>query len=259
MESPESADAGSAPAAQPRESHGASVGLTFCASLATAPDVAADSSTLSDIRSCIQLLDRVWPREDALPPPPNPVPGTLGRFRILRELGRGGFGVVFLAEDPVLGRKLALKVPRVEVLSRGDAWRQFLREAMAASRLDHPNLVPLLETGEIGAVGYIASVYVEGLSLEAWLARQQERMPLPRAARLIVTLARAMDHVHQRGILHRDLKPANVLLQESGTGEPASSARGGRVALVHGARAGRGSERRDRSGDGRLRAGGDLL
>ncbi len=227
MASPDSENVGSAPRVQPGEPHGASLGLTYCASLATEPNVAADSSTPSDIRACVQLLDRVWPREGALAPPPNPVPATLGRFRILRELGRGGFGVVFLAEDPVLGRKLALKVPRVEVLSRGDAWRQFLREAMAASRLDHPNLVPLLETGEIGAVGYIASVYVEGLSLEAWLARQQEPMPPRQAARLIVTLARAMDHVHQRGILHRDLKPANVLLQESGTGDPASSARDG--------------------------------
>ena len=122
---------------------------------------------------------------------------------------------MFLAEDPVLGRKLALKVPRLEVLSRGDAWQRFLREAMAASRLDHPNLVPLLETGEIGPVGYIASVYVEGPSLEAWLARRQEPVPSSQAARLIATLARAIDHVHQRGILHRDLKPANVLLQES--------------------------------------------
>ncbi len=133
----------------------------------------------------------------------------------------------------MLGRKLALKVPRVEVLSRGDAWRQFLREAMAASRLDHPNLVPLLETGEIGAVGYIASVYVEGPSLEAWLARQQKRMPTRQAALLMVTLARAMDHVHQRGILHRDLKPANVLLQASPTGDPAlATPNGGALPFV---------------------------
>ena len=123
---------------------------------------------------------------------------------------------MFLAEDPVLGRKVALKVPRVEVLSHGEAWRRFLREAQAASRLDHPNLVPLLETGEIGPVGYIASVYVEGPSLEAWLAQQQSRVPPRQAARLVATLARAMDHAHQRGILHRDLKPANVLLQEVG-------------------------------------------
>ena len=101
---------------------------------------------------------------------PEAMPEVLGRFRIIRELGRGGFGVVFLAEDPILDRLVALKVPRLEVLSHGAAWRQFRREALAASRLDHPNLVPLLETGEIGPVGYIASVFVEGPSLEAWIA-----------------------------------------------------------------------------------------
>src|SRR4051794_29821783 len=109
------------------------------------PGAEDDSSTQSDIRACLELLDRAWPRQGS--PPASPAAadvqaaGTLGRFRILRELGRGGFGVVFLAEDPELGRKLALKVPRVEVLARGEAWRRFLREARAASRLDHPNLV----------------------------------------------------------------------------------------------------------------------
>ena len=155
------------------------------------------------------------------------LPEHLGRFRIISELGRGGFGVVFLAEDPKLGRKLALKVPRVEVFAHGEAWRCFLREARAASRLDHPNLVPVLETGEIGAVGYIASVYVEGPSLETWLARRTEPMAPRHAAHLVATLARAIEHAHQRGILHRDLKPANVLLQEpekNGTNVSTSSA-----------------------------------
>ncbi len=227
MELPEIATAGLCSRDYEGQPTPANIGLTYRARLTTETDGADDSSGLSDIQSCLVLLDRVWPREDALPVAPGSVPDTFGRFRIIRELGRGGFGVVFLAEDPVLGRKLALKVPRVEVLSRGDAWRQFLREAMAASRLDHPNLVPLLETGEIGAVGYIASVYVEGPSLEAWLAQRHERMTGRQAARLMVTLARAMDHVHQRGILHRDLKPANVLLQETRTREPAPATRDG--------------------------------
>ena len=170
MELLETAAAGSAPAAHERQPAEANAGLAHRAHLAAEPDGTADSSTMSDIRSCLILLDRVWPREDTVLARPDSVPDMLGRFRIIKELGRGGFGVVFLAEDPLLGRKLALKVPRVEVLSRGDAWRRFLREATAASRLDHPNLVPLLETGEIGAVGYIASVYVEGPSLDAWLA-----------------------------------------------------------------------------------------
>jgi eukaryotic-like serine/threonine-protein kinase len=170
-----------------------------------------DLSTLDEIQACVSLLDRVWPR---VAPPADQLPERLGRFKILGELGRGGFGVVFLAEDPDLGRKLALKVPRVEVLSQAEAWRRFQLEAKAASRLDHPNLVPLLETGQIGPIAYIASVYVEGPSLDAWLARRQSQVPVRLAARLIATLAHAIDHVHQRGILHRDLKPANVLLQQ---------------------------------------------
>ena len=212
--------------AQPGEAERDSLGPTTGESVATGTEARTDSSTFSDIRACVEILDRVWPREDLPPPSPRQIPETLGRFRILEGAGSGGFGVVFLAEDPLLGRRLALKVPRVEVLSHKDAWQRFLREAMAASRLDHPNLVPLLETGEIGAVGYIASVYVEGPSLEAWLAQRHEPVPFHQAARLIATLARAMDHAHQRGILHRDLKPANVLLQETSGEGPASSAHG---------------------------------
>ena len=117
MESPEARGLTTDAMAQSEESERENVGLTMCASLAAEPGAAADSSTLSDIRACVQLLDRVWPPGDAPPQPPPRIPDTLGRFRIVRELGRGGFGVVFLAEDPVLGRKLALKVPRLEVLS----------------------------------------------------------------------------------------------------------------------------------------------
>src|SRR3954447_3575118 len=96
----------------------------------------ADLSAQHEIEACVSLLDRVWPR---LAPPADQLPERLGKFKILGELGRGGFGVVFLAEDPDLGRKLALKVPRVEVLSQAEAWRRFQLEAKAASRLDHPN------------------------------------------------------------------------------------------------------------------------
>jgi WD40 repeat protein len=180
------------------------------------------SSTHSDIRACVQLLEQLWPRPEA-----SPAEGTidsivekLGRFRILRELGRGGFGVVFLAVDPDLGRNVALKVPRVEVLAHGEGWRRFLREAQAASRLDHPNLVPLLETGTVGAVAYIASVYVDGPSLESWLARRHDSISPRQAASLVAVLARAIEHAHQRGILHRDLKPANVLLQPGSSDAP---------------------------------------
>jgi WD40 repeat protein len=164
----------------------------------------------SDIEECLRRLDEVWPPEE--PSEPDGLK-RLGRFTIVRELGRGGFGVVFLADDPLMGRRVALKVPRVEVLSGTEGWRRFVRESRASSRLDHPNLVPVLEAGSIGPMGYIISTYVAGPSLEQWL-RHHRRIAPPRwAAQLVATLAHGIEHAHQRQVLHRDLKPANILLQ----------------------------------------------
>ncbi len=162
-----------------------------------------------DIEESLRLLDEIWPRDKYHE---EQFPRQFGRFSILGELGRGGFGVVYLAEDPLLGRKVALKVPRVEVLSGTEGWRRFLREARAASRLDHPNLIPLLDAGTIGPVGYIVSAFVPGPSLEQWLRHNQGECSPRWAARLVAALARAIEHAHQKDILHRDLKPANVLL-----------------------------------------------
>ena len=139
----------------------------------------------------------------------------MGRFSIVRELGRGGFGIVFLAFDPVLRRELAIKVPRPEVMVTPDFRRRFLREAEAASRLDHPHIVPVYEVGEEGPICYIASAYCEGLTLAEWLRGQQAPVPILAAARLVSVVAAAVAHAHERSILHRDLKPGNILLQRS--------------------------------------------
>ncbi len=162
-----------------------------------------------DIQDILRLLDQVWPRHDS---DREQLPRSFGRFSIKRELGRGGFGVVYLAEDPLLKRKVALKLPRIGVVSGTESWRRFLREAQAASRLDHPNVIPLLEAGTIGPVSYIVSAYVGGPSLEQWLRHQQCAASPRWGAQVVAALAHAMEHAHQRGILHRDLKPANVLL-----------------------------------------------
>jgi WD40 repeat protein len=172
-----------------------------------------EEASPADIEQCLRLLDEVWPRDDATA---GYVPRQLGRFKILGELGRGGFGVVFLAEDSLLGRRVALKVPRVEILTGSESWRRFLREVRAASRLDHPNLVPLLEAGAVGPVGYIVSAYVAGPSLEQWLRSRPEAARPRWAASLVAALARGIVHVHGQNILHRDLKPANVLLYAPG-------------------------------------------
>jgi tetratricopeptide (TPR) repeat protein len=170
-----------------------------------------------------RLVRRLLPEADStgaplsatpcLPGAPAAPPTTqLGRFRVRRELGRGGFGVVLLAFDPKLGREVALKVPRPEVLTHPELKARFQREARATAGLDHPNLVPVYETGEEGGVCWIASAYCPGITLSAWLKDRTEPVPFRLAARLVATLADAVEHAHRRGILHRDLKPANVML-----------------------------------------------
>jgi serine/threonine protein kinase len=137
---------------------------------------------------------------------------SLGRFQVRRLLGQGGFGMVFLAYDPLMGRQVALKVPRAEILVTPDLRQRFVRELRAASALDHPNVVPVFETGEVGPVCYIASAYCSGPTLAAWLQSRPDPVPFREAAALSATVAEAVEHAHQRGILHRDLKPANILL-----------------------------------------------
>jgi WD40 repeat protein len=145
-----------------------------------------------------------------------PGAAVLGRFRILRELGRGGGGVVFLAWDPRLRRDVALKVPRPEALFTPELRQRFLREGHAAAGLDHPNIVPVHEAAEAGPLCYLVSAYCRGPNLRAWLQQQKGPVPFHGAASLVATLADAVHFMHGRGIVHRDIKPSNVLLEPAG-------------------------------------------
>ncbi len=143
----------------------------------------------------------------------------IGRFVLIAELGRGGYGVVFLAHDPSLNRDVALKLPRPEVLVTPDLRRRFLREAQAAARLEHPNLVPVHEIGEDGAVCYLVSQFCHGPTLAEWLRSQERSVPAGDAALMVTALADALEHAHREGVLHRDIKPANVLLDPMVVGD----------------------------------------
>ena len=124
-----------------------------------------------------------------------------GRFVVGHELGRGSFGIVYLALDPLLGRKVALKVPRPEVLVSPELRARFRHEAQAAARLDHPNLVRVYEAGEEGAVCYIASAYCPGPTLAAWLRAQTSPVPIhARRGGLLVVPGRGRGTRPQPGI-----------------------------------------------------------
>ena len=142
----------------------------------------------------------------------------LGRFKIIRELGRGGHGIVFLAIDETLNRRVALKVPRPECLLSKQMRRRFLREAQAAARLAHPNLLAIYESGEDGPLCYLASAYCTGPTLSAWLRSQTAPVPERLAAAIVAAVADGVAYAHERGVLHRDIKPGNVFLDASPDG-----------------------------------------
>ena len=140
---------------------------------------------------------------------------SVGRFRILREIGRGGMGVVYLAEDTRLGRYVALKALPPYLGVDGERRRRFEVEARAASALDHPNIAILHEVGETpeGQL-YMVFAYYEGETLD----RRIDRGPLPvaEALEICIGIARGLGAAHRSGIIHRDVKPSNVLLTAAG-------------------------------------------
>jgi serine/threonine protein kinase/Tfp pilus assembly protein PilF len=138
------------------------------------------------------------------------VPG----YEILDELGRGGMGVVYKARHLQLKRLAALKVILGGAQASADQVARFRREAGAAARLQHPNIVHIYEIGEFGALPYFAQEYMDGGSLGKRL--RAALLPPKEAAQLVATLAQAMQIAHEAGIIHRDLKPDNVLLNSSG-------------------------------------------
>jgi serine/threonine protein kinase len=140
---------------------------------------------------------------------------TIGHYKLLDKLGVGAFGSVWSARDTELDRMVAIKIPRKGQMSAEDS-EKFLREARAAAQLAHPNIVRVYEVGRHEDRVYIVSDLVQGINLGDWLTEQRAA---PReAAELCATVAGALDHAHEHGVIHRDLKPDNIMLD--GQGEP---------------------------------------
>jgi hypothetical protein len=154
--------------------------------------------------------------EDRTPVPeePLPLPGRIGDYEVLGELGRGGMAVVYKAWQVRLKRTIALKMLLGSRLADPQFRARFRSEGELLARLQHPNIVQIFDVGEHDGQPYLALEYVDGGSLST---RLEGRPQLPvRAAQWTETLARAVHHAHQQGLIHRDLKPANVLVTHDG-------------------------------------------
>ena len=137
-----------------------------------------------------------------------------GRYSLERELGRGGMGVVYLANEVDLDRPVAIKVLPPERVANARLRARFLREARTAAKLSHPNIIPLHKVDEVGAFVFFAMAYVDG---ETLAERVRARGPLPpsEAARVLREVAWALAHAHAHGVVHRDVKPDNILLERA--------------------------------------------
>jgi serine/threonine protein kinase len=142
---------------------------------------------------------------------------TLGRYRIVGELGRGAMGVVYRAVDPLIGREVAIKTLLADLPEEvlAELRERFLREARSAGRLNHPNIVTIHDVGEHDGVAYIAMELLEGRSLQDML-RDGERLAHSTVAELAAQVADALDHAQRFSIVHRDIKPANIMVDARG-------------------------------------------
>jgi serine/threonine protein kinase len=142
-------------------------------------------------------------------------PRMFGRYRIEKELGRGGMGAVFLAHDTHLGRPVALKIPFGRGPSESVARTRFIREAQAAAALHHPHICPIFDVGEVDGTPFITMAFIRGEPLTKRIGPGKQFDPSAAAA-LVRQLALALHEAHRLGVIHRDLKPGNIMIDERG-------------------------------------------
>ena len=144
---------------------------------------------------------------------------SVGRYRITKELGRGAMGVVYLAEDPTIGRNVAIKTIRLAEVTdpeeRAKLRERLFREARSAGILSHPGIVTIYDMEEHDEVAFIAMEYVDGPTLDQLLSKREALAP-ERLMSILRQTAAALDYAHAKGIVHRDIKPANIMIASDG-------------------------------------------
>src|SRR6516165_2852321 len=153
--------------------------------------------------------------EPAVDSVPAAQPQHIGRYRVEKVLGQGGFGLVCLAHDEQLQRLVAIKVPHRKLVDRLEAAEAYLTKARTVANLHHPHIVPVFDVGSgEDCPCYVVSKYIDGTDLATRLKRS--RLSVHEAVELAATVAEALHHAHKQGLVHRDIKPGNILLDRSG-------------------------------------------
>lgn len=142
------------------------------------------------------------------------VPAELGRYRIISLLGQGAFGCVYLAEDPILNRRVAIKVPTLSQFNSSSSLMSFLDEARQAASLNHAGIVPIHDIVTNPTETFIVMKWLEGETLKKKLSRA--RISSQAAVQWVIQICQAVQHAHENGVIHRDLKPSNILIDEQG-------------------------------------------
>ena len=158
----------------------------------------------------LEDVGRLVPAGSVADPPPGLVAGLSDRYRIDGRLGQGGMATVFGGLDLRHGRRVAIKVLKPEVAAVVGAQR-FLGEIRTTANLQHPNILPLFDSGEVDGHLFYVMPFVDGESLRERLERESQ-LAVDEAVRITISLAEALDYAHRQGVVHRDLKPGNVLL-----------------------------------------------
>jgi len=143
---------------------------------------------------------------------------TLGRYEVLKELGRGAMGTVYLGKDPKINREVAIKTLRYEEIDEeqlGEIKKRFFREAEAAGKLSHPNIVTIYDVGEDYEIAYMAMELLDGSDLTKY-CQKENLLPRGDVIRIISSVASALDYAHTNGVVHRDIKPANIMILKNG-------------------------------------------